>query len=776
MWRLPSAFAPASADPTLSDMRSYLAAREALISSATPSVEAARSLAALTDDAVRELARAASSRSAGRVAVVALGGWGSGALLPSSDLDLLLLSDSSADKLKPFVEAVLYPLWDAGLEVGHQVRSPREQLHAIRDDLTTRTAALTGRVLAGDADWAQHTLANGAANAAKHNRAIIGELQARPRPGSPYLLEPDLKNSAGGRRDYDELTWTAAILSGSVCQNPARLVDLGILSAEEYSALSRHADIVTAARFELARTGGGNYLSLDAADSLVHCDAGAVQLALAETALLLDRARERVARHVGPLRGGLRGAGPGPLTPSEVFSLLDAGESSLPALEIAAQSGRFDALLPGMRDLMTTRRPGLGHQLTVGAHSLRAAALCTQPHDDGALCASLESLASPRVLQVAALAHDCAKAVPGPSHAERGAGPARDTALRFGLTAEQAEDVADLVRMHLLLPETATRADLDDEDAILSAAGLVGRRELVAPLHLLTAADSIATGPTTWTPWLSTLVSALVARLDTALSDEVDGAGIASRSTTVREQALGLTPVELDSQRAFIEHAPLRYLANRTAEEVVSHARLVASLSASASATDTHISVAAGPAPDTFAVTVVATDKPELLARIAGAMALAGLDILAVDAYGAIGGIALDTFVVTSATRRAVGTDTFANLDRLLSAALRDRLELRTRLTERRRHYPASANGPITVRASSSGFDTAVHIVAPDRPGLLHDLASAVSACDLSIRWAKVLTVDGVATDTFHVVDSTGDRVDDDGVIGHLVMRLREVR
>jgi len=762
-------------------MRSYLAAREALISSATPSVEAARSLAALTDDAVRELTRAASSRSAGRVAVVALGGWGSGALLPSSDLDLLILSDSSADKLKPFVEAVLYPLWDAGLEVGHQVRSPREQMRAIREDLQTRTASLTARVLAGDAEWAARALGDGATDAAKHAKALLSELQARPRPGSPYLLEPDLKDDAGGRRDYDELTWTAAILSGSICHDPGPLVALGILTAEEYDTLSLHAGVVTAARFEVSRSGSGNLLSLDAADSLTHSDSTTVQLALASTSLLLARARDRAMRLAGAARGPVArepsadGAAR-PLSPSEVFALLDDGEPSLPALEIAAQSGALDDLIPGMHELMTTRRPGLGHLLTVGAHSLRAAVLCTRPPEESALTASLDSLTTTRVLQVAALAHDAAKALPGPGHAERGADPARETALRFGLSATEADDVADLVRLHLLLPETATRADLDDEDAILSAAGRVGRGELIAPLHLLTAADSIATGPATWTPWMSTLVSALVARLDTALSDEVDGAGIVSRATAVREQALELTPVALDAQRAFIEVAPLRYLATRTPEEVVNHARLVASLSATASSSDTHISVAAGPAPDTHAVTVVAADKPELLARIAGAMALAGLDILAVDAYGAVGGIALDTFVVTSATRRAVSTDTFANLDRLLSAALRDRLELRTRLTERRRHYPASASGPITVRASSAGFDTAVHIVAPDRPGLLHDLASAVSACDLSIRWAKVLTVDGVANDTFHVVDSTGDRVDDDGVIGHLVMRLREVR
>ena len=765
-------------------MRTYLAAREALISSATPSVEAARALAALTDDAVRELTRAASSRSAGRVAVVALGGWGSGALLPSSDLDLLILSNSSADKLKPFVEAILYPLWDAGLEVGHQVRSPREQMRALRDDLTTRTASLTARVLAGDADWAERALTDGGADAGKHTKSLLSELHSRQRRGSPYLLEPDLKDGAGGRRDYDELTWTAAILGGSVCHDPSSLVALGVLTEEEYAALSLHAGTITAARFEISRSGGGNLFSLDAAESLCHADNAAVQLALAETALVLERARDRAVLLAGLPRGVDTRMAAGrissdaaatPLAPADVFSLLDDGEPSLPALEIAAQSGRLDALMPGMRELMTTRRPGLGHLFTVGAHSLRSAVLCTHPPAEGALIASLESLTTVRVLQVAALAHDGAKAEPGPGHAERGAGPARASARRFGLSPEEADDAADLVRLHLLLPESATRADLDDEDAILSAAGLIGRRELIAPLHLLTAADSIATGPATWTAWMSTLVSALVARLDTALSDEVDGAGIASRATTVRAQALDLTPATLDAQRAFIEVAPLRYLATRTPEEVVNHARLVASLSATASASDTHISVAAGPAPDTHAVTVVAADKPELLARIAGAMALAGLDILAVDAYGAIGGIALDTFVVSSATRRAVSTDTFANLDRLLSAALRDRLELRTRLSERRRHYPASASGPITVRASSDGFDTAVHIVAPDRPGLLHDLAAAVTACNLNIRWAKVLTVDGVAKDTFHVVDSTGDRVDDDGVIGHLVMRLREV-
>ena len=58
----------------------------------------------------------------------------------------------------------------------------------------------------------------------------------------------------------------------------------------------------------------------------------------------------------------------------------------------------------------------------------------------------------------------------------------------------------------------------------------------------------------------------------------------------------------------------------------------------------------------------------------------------------------------------------------------------------------------------------------------LHDLAQAVSATGLNIRWAKAVTVDGMAIDTFHVVDADGGPVHDDGVIGHLAMRMREIR
>ncbi|MDZ4170422.1 MAG: HD domain-containing protein [Coriobacteriia bacterium] len=748
-------------------MKRFVSERDELIASAEPGNVAARQLSDLTDEAVRDLARTASSRLDTRWAVVAVGGWGSGALMPHSDLDILVMSDAPEKKIKPFVEAVLYPLWDAGLKVGHQVRSPREQLKGMRADIKSCTAGLTARVIAGNQPWAHAGLTQCTSDARRHRDRILDALRTRTRPGSPYLLEPDLKDGAGGRRDFDEMTWTAALLEGTVQHDPSALVGNGMMTPDEYRALSAAADTVAVARWLGHRFGSGDWFAFEIAESM-RDDADAVNAALGTTALMLARVRARVAGN--PTDPALDLA---PMHPPALFDLLHQGEDALPALELAAQAGRLDPLVPGFSTLMALRRPGLGHRLTVGAHSLATAASVTSTAGDHALSASLGAIKDPRALQAAALVHDAGKVDGGAGHAVRGAPVARDAALALGLGEQAANEAAELVALHLALAETAFTEDLDDEDTVLRCAARVGRRELVAPLHLLTAADSKATGTATWSPWTAALVARLVSRIDAALSPDADGAGLMTHAVEHRDAALTAMSGALDAERAFVEAAPLRYLASREPREIARDAHLVAGLTAQAGAEQSRIAVSTGPADGTHQVTVIARDRPRLLARIAGAMALAGLDILSVDAYGGTGGVALDSFVVTSVTDRPVSTETFSSLERLLDAALKDRLELVTRLSERRRHYPPKAVGGQRVTVEQSGWDTTVTVQAPDRPGLLHDLADAVYATGLDIRWARAQTIGGMVRDTFHVVGEDGGPVDDPGVLGHLSMRLR---
>lgn len=749
-------------------MDRFVARRSALIASATPGIEAARELSELSDEAVSELSGAASSLHEGRWAIVTLGGWGAGALLPDSDLDLLILSETPAERLRPFVEAVLYLLWDAGLKVGHQVRSPRRQRTAARDDLTTLTASLTGRPLAGDEAWARETLVAVAADARKRSRKVLAEIAGRDRPGSPWLLQPDLKNGAGGRRDFDELTWTAAVLTGTPCHAPDALTGLGLLADGELALLHEAARTVARARFATQRAGFGDRFSSEAADETAGIlDADELQAALGDTALILHRIRARLA--------GTAADETAPLDAAAVFSALDRGPNGFDELAYAAQAGRLDTLVPGFRRLMAAHRPGLGHELTVGAHCLAAAGLLFEPAgDDRVLDASIEAIADRRVVRVAALAHDAGKLDGTGGHAERGAPAAEAAAAAFGLGADAARDAGDLVRRHLLLVETALRDDLDDEDTILRCTAALGRRELLAGLHLLTAADSRATGPATWTPWVARMVGTLVTRVDAAFSAEVDGAGLATRAAEVRREAMAAGDGLPEAAREFLAGAPIRYLASRTPERALSDARLIAGLAAGGAARQAAIAVSPGPVDATHTVTIVGADRPQLLARLAGALALAGLDILSVDAYPAPGGLALDSFTVTSATRRPVTPETFSAVERFVDAALRDRLELATRLAERRRHYPPRSAAPSKVTTKLTGWDTAVSVTTADRPGLLHDIAAAIARDGVDVRWARALTVNGMARDIFHVTGADGGPLDDAGALGHLAMRIRE--
>ncbi|MGZ8599234.1 MAG: nucleotidyltransferase domain-containing protein, partial [Actinomycetota bacterium] len=161
--------------------------------------------AELVDACLRELFAGAEPHAG--IALVALGGYGRGRLSPSSDVDLLIVHDGShPDLVAALAQALFYPLWDAGLQVGHGVRTPAECEALAADRLDARTAMLDGRAIAGDAIPWVDALSRVAAAARAEPRAFAEALLAdadarRERHGAvSSRLEPDLKEGAGGLR------------------------------------------------------------------------------------------------------------------------------------------------------------------------------------------------------------------------------------------------------------------------------------------------------------------------------------------------------------------------------------------------------------------------------------------------------------------------------------------------------------------------------------------------------------------------------------------------
>ncbi|MEK6608566.1 MAG: [protein-PII] uridylyltransferase [Myxococcota bacterium] len=191
------------------------------------------------------------------VALVALGGFGRGELGPYSDLDLLFLVGDGAPgppEMRAFVEAVLFPLWDLKLEVGHGVRDVASSIALAREDLTAATSLLDARLVAGDArlygalvERARAEIIEpdlgGFVDRLLHERAV-----RHARFGdSVYLLEPNLKSGQGGLRDLYSALWAAKARFGVTGFED--LVTAGGATARQAAALADARDFLWRVRF-----------------------------------------------------------------------------------------------------------------------------------------------------------------------------------------------------------------------------------------------------------------------------------------------------------------------------------------------------------------------------------------------------------------------------------------------------------------------------------------------------------------------------------------------
>jgi [protein-PII] uridylyltransferase len=152
-----------------------------------------------------------------RIAVIAVGGYGRGTLAPGSDVDLLFLFPHKQTAWgESVVEAMLYPLWDLKLKVGHSVRSIEDCVREARADMTIRTALLEARFVAGEVllfhDMVRRfgaEVVEGTAPAFTEAKLAERETRVRRAGTSRYLVEPNVKDGKGGLRDLNTLFWIA---------------------------------------------------------------------------------------------------------------------------------------------------------------------------------------------------------------------------------------------------------------------------------------------------------------------------------------------------------------------------------------------------------------------------------------------------------------------------------------------------------------------------------------------------------------------------------------
>ncbi len=180
------------------------------------------------------------------LSLAAVGSYGRSNLGYRSDLDVRLLCDNPK-RASEIAEALLYPLWDAGLQIGHQVVTVSDTLSLAKKDLATATTLLDWRQLAGDSgpvDKLQDKAFDSIFSPRNLPRFLHDlrqqAIERWDRFGdSVYLLEPDVKNGQGGLRDLDIVHWTAR--ARWRVKSLHELVELGVLVPEELANIKAAA-------------------------------------------------------------------------------------------------------------------------------------------------------------------------------------------------------------------------------------------------------------------------------------------------------------------------------------------------------------------------------------------------------------------------------------------------------------------------------------------------------------------------------------------------------
>jgi len=780
-------------------------------------VEAARLYAAAADQAVTALWTQAGGDAVGphRLSLLAVGGYGRSVLAPWSDLDLMVLRPAkAAPEVEALVETVLHGLWDLGFKIGWSVRTQAEAFKLARQDMTVRTALLEARHLAGDAKLSETFLRRFRQTVMRgdHRPFITAKLEERDtrhaKAGAVrYQVEPNVKDGKGGLRDLNSLFWIARSLAPESDMGRAALE--GLLTSKEQRLAVQAFDFLWTVRihlhrlagraqeklafeyqpeiaklmgwsgrgdepaverfmrryFVIARDVGALTRAMSAKLEALHGkQAGGLvrflplpgrrrksriegvveeagRLTVTEAAALsehpvrmfeLFREADRLGLDLHPDAFGAVARSLEKITPAlrrdpeatrAFLDTLAQGRRPYRTLSLMNEAGLLGRFLPEFARVVGQTQFNRYHAYTVDEHTLQAVGILKDIEtgalkDDHPLSHSVFPLIDDHeALYLALLLHDVGK---GGSRGqlEDGAIAARRACERLGLSKPRAELVAWLVQHHLVLSDFAQKRDAADPATIAAFAEIVGDLERLRMLLVLTAADVRAVGPGVWNGWKGQLMRDLYA----ATAARFRGEAIPGDVGPEPDAALMAKAVK-EGAAAGLAHRP---------------------------------------AWDTAELTFVARDRHGLFADIAAALAAEGADVTGARVHTSDDGWAIDVFQLqdgrggpfalhdSRVTRRLEKTVVEAALGRRKPASP-DQSGQRTSVFD---------VAPVVVFDNPDGGEaTIIETSGRDRPGLLADLARAVSDAGLTIRSAHIESHGVRAVDAFYVTTRKGKRL-----------------
>ena len=731
------------------------------------------------DAALSELASTVNQEG---LAVVAVGGYGRREQCRHSDIDVMLLVADEPPAAA--VPAVLYPLWDAGLKVGHSVRTAEQARQAAGQSVETLTALLDARLVSGDRELYERFLGARRRFARRLRRWLRRELGQRYRVLTDrdrwQLQEPDVKTGRGGLRQLQSLRWLdlADAIEGPATSGEEGATPLSatLQAANETLLATRNALHALAER-------PNDRFRQDLAEAVAEwlgVDSTGWSRRLFATMRTVDA---EVAERLGEYGQGARRwwfvrrrprerSAEGGSDLERLLAVLrredPLGLEPLPPEEWLAH------ILPEWEQLRCLPHVTPFHRHPVDVHLIRTVnemrhAIREDEEATGTPAAAAE-LHDEDELLLAALMHDIGKGHEG-DHSEVGAVIAERFAARAGLDADTARRLSTVAGQHLLLPTVATRRDIADDRVISETADLVGDAHTLRLLYLVSVADARASGPDVWTPWKAQLMRSLYLRVLEVLSGGAPEAATAARlraEAAVDALAGGFPAEEVETH---LTQLPPGYVLSTPPEVIGEQLALIREAAGGTAIRRDRLE-------GLDRLTIVTPDRPGILSLLAGTLAAHNVNVLGGVAYTRDDAVAIDVMHVNDALGHGIDDRRWGRILDAVPRALAGEFPVDERLAETRATYHAvpRVRIPTTVHIDNTDSErySIVEVHAADRLGLLYVLTRTLHELSLDIHLAKVDTIGAEVVDAFYVLRENGRRVDEPDEIERVQRRIEE--
>jgi [protein-PII] uridylyltransferase len=435
--------------------------------------------------------------------------------------------------------------------------------------------------------------------------------------------------------------------------------------------------------------------------------------------------------------------------------------------------GRF---LPEFGDLTCMVQHEYYHRYTADTHVLRTikqldSVFAKEEQVDQVYEKELRKNDDPLLLYLILLLHDIGKSDGIQGHAITGAHMAKAVLQRYGVDGIKREQILFIIKSHLEMARFWQRYDLDDPQTAASFAALVGDPQKLRFLYVHTYCDARGTAPTLWNNYKDSMHRTLFLRT----LEQFENAGVVEtkrkeNKAMLHEKILNGTIEGVSSEEieAHFSLLPERYFINTDPSEIELHLRMVnqlltqiqtaESVGALAPIIDWRDDVDMG----MTIVNIVTWDRAGLFYKLAGALSLAGVNIVSTKAISRTDHITIDTFFVINTDGGPISDknaktvfesylrDALIEGKELTSAI--DQLEAKTKQPKGKENIlPAPFPASVDVYHELSLKRTIIEVQATDRIGLLYRIARLIFAKGFDITFARIATERGVAMDTFYI-------------------------